>query len=251
MVRLILISILSANIAAASNLENVGAASSYDDLIKTARSLRKEAKYLETGTTLLKAEKLAREKFGDQSFQVAFVLRLRGVNMVDREDMQAAIPLLKRSLAQFEALNDGHQDEIASLQNDLAAAYYFDGNLFKAEKLYSDALASRIKLHGNNHPDVAQTLNNIAWLQKQLDKPKEAEASFKKAIEIGKAANQPRDYASFVYGLAELYLSTGQRAKGLPLLEESVKLAKAAYPVGHQEVEYYSYRLKEETQASN
>jgi len=46
----------------------------------------------------------------------------------------------------------------------LAFLYYSQGKYKEAEPLYQQALALRQKLLGDDHPDVAASLNNLALL---------------------------------------------------------------------------------------
>jgi Flp pilus assembly protein TadD len=51
--------------------------------------------------------------------------------------------------------------DIATTLNDLASATRELGDLEKAESLYRQALEQRQAILSPNHPDVAQSLNNV------------------------------------------------------------------------------------------
>ncbi|MGB2926365.1 MAG: tetratricopeptide repeat protein, partial [Limnothrix sp.] len=53
-----------------------------------------------------------------------------------------------------------------------------------AEPLYIDALQMRKELLGDRHPDVAQSLNNIAGLYYNQEKYAEAMPLFEQALDI-------------------------------------------------------------------
>ncbi|MFO0141735.1 MAG: tetratricopeptide repeat protein, partial [Aphanizomenon sp.] len=53
-----------------------------------------------------------------------------------------------------------------------------------AEPLYQQALALRQKLLGDDHPDVAQSLNNLAGLYHSQGKYNEAEPLYEQALNI-------------------------------------------------------------------
>jgi tetratricopeptide (TPR) repeat protein len=66
----------------------------------------------------------------------------------------------------------------------LALLYYFQGKYKEAEPLYQQALALRQKLLGDDHPDVATSLNNLALLYYSQGKYKEAEPLYQQALNI-------------------------------------------------------------------
>jgi tetratricopeptide (TPR) repeat protein len=66
----------------------------------------------------------------------------------------------------------------------LALLYYSQGKYKEAEPLYQQALALRQKLLGDDHPDVAQSLNNLALLYYSQGKYKEAEPLYQQALNI-------------------------------------------------------------------
>jgi tetratricopeptide (TPR) repeat protein len=66
----------------------------------------------------------------------------------------------------------------------LALLYYSQGKYKEAEPLYQQALALRQKLLGDDHPDVATSLNNLAGLYKSQGKYNEAEPLYQQALNI-------------------------------------------------------------------
>jgi tetratricopeptide (TPR) repeat protein len=66
----------------------------------------------------------------------------------------------------------------------LAGLYESQGKYKEAELLYQQALALRQKLLGDDHPDVASSLNNLAFLYKSQGKYKEAEPLYQQALNI-------------------------------------------------------------------
>ena len=66
----------------------------------------------------------------------------------------------------------------------MALLYYSQGKYNEAELLYQQALALRQKLLGNDHPDVASSLNNLALLYYSQGKYKEAEPLYQQALNI-------------------------------------------------------------------
>jgi hypothetical protein len=88
----------------------------------------------------------------------------------------------------------------------------------KAEPLYIQALLIRKKALGENHPDYAQSLNNLALLYKSTGAYDKAEPLYQQALLIRKKAlgeNHP-DYATSLNNLAGLYDSMGTYDKAEP-----------------------------------
>jgi tetratricopeptide (TPR) repeat protein len=56
----------------------------------------------------------------------------------------------------------------------LAGLYYTQGDYAKAEPLYRRSLAIREKALGLDHPDVGNSLNNLAELYRAMNRVKEA-----------------------------------------------------------------------------
>ena len=75
----------------------------------------------------------------------------------------------------------------AELRNTLGEVYYELGDLAKAEPLYREALAIRTKLYGNEHLEVAESLDNLALVLEDQNKLAEAEAMMREALRIERA----------------------------------------------------------------
>jgi tetratricopeptide (TPR) repeat protein len=54
----------------------------------------------------------------------------------------------------------------------------------EAEEVLKHALVTREQALGAKHPDVGQTLNNLALVYRDQGKPEEAEGLFKRALTI-------------------------------------------------------------------
>ena len=65
------------------------------------------------------------------------------------------------------------------------------GKLDEATPLYKESLAIRKKVFGEEHPDVAGNLNNIAILMYKQKKFSEAKLCMKQALSIWKKALGP------------------------------------------------------------
>ena len=79
------------------------------------------------------------------------------------------------------ALNPGRNLHLLLVEADLIAGRY---RYSDAEPLYQQALELRKRLLGEEHPDVAQSLNNLAGLYRNQGRYSEAEPLYQEAIII-------------------------------------------------------------------
>ncbi|MEA5535844.1 CHAT domain-containing protein [Crocosphaera sp. XPORK-15E] len=109
-----------------------------------------------------------------------------------------------------------------------AIELYQQGKYNEAIPLAEKALAIRKKVLGDNHPDTAGSLNNLAVLYYSQGRYSEAEPLYKQALAIRKAQlgdNHP-DTAQSLNNLAGLYKSQGRYAEAEPLLKEALAIRK-------------------------
>ncbi|PID48664.1 MAG: hypothetical protein CR991_10580, partial [Proteobacteria bacterium] len=66
----------------------------------------------------------------------------------------------------------------------LAALYYLMGEYTQALPLCESALATQERVLGQEHPDVAQTLNNLGIVYLGMDQYNESAAYLKRALSI-------------------------------------------------------------------
>ena len=85
--------------------------------------------------------------------------------------------------------------------------YDNQGRYAEAEPLYKRALAIREKALGPDHPDVALSLNNLAFLYDKQGRYADAEPLYKRSLAISEKALGPDhpDVATSLNNLAALY----------------------------------------------
>jgi CHAT domain-containing protein/tetratricopeptide (TPR) repeat protein len=95
---------------------------------------------------------------------------------------------------------------------------------------------------GENHPDYAQSLNNLATLRQALGEYTEAEPLFQQAIAITKrgVGVNHLHYAISLHNLAALYEALGEYAKEEPLYRSALEITKHLLGENHPE---YAGRL--------
>ncbi|MFP3295900.1 MAG: tetratricopeptide repeat protein, partial [Caldisphaera sp.] len=121
---------------------------------------------------------------------------------------------------------------------DIGNLYDFNGCYKEAEPLFKQALEIKRKIHGENHPDVALTLDNLAELYVEEGKYDEAEPLFKQALEIKRkihGENHP-DVALTLDNLAILYDGEGKYAEAEPLYKQALEIFRKIYGENHPNV---------------
>ena len=111
-------------------------------------------------------------------------------------------------------------------------------NTRKPSRSYKRSLAIREKALGPEHPDVAQSLNNLAELYRAQGKYAEAEPLYKRSLAIREKTLGPEhpDIAKSLSNLAALYYTQGKYAEGEPLLERSLGILEKALGPEHPNV---------------
>ena len=108
----------------------------------------------------------------------------------------------------------------------------------EAEGLYKRALAIREKALGANHPDVGQTLNNLALVYRAQGKYSEAEGLYKRALAIREkalGANHP-DVGQTLNNLASVYRDQGKYAEAEGLFKRALAIREQALGPSHPDV---------------
>lgn len=116
------------------------------------------------------------------------------------------------------------------LENNLGELYRHMADYARAEPVLENA----VKLAGNSLA-AASSLNNLALVQKALGKYAEAEASFKKALQIyiANGKNNHPDYTNPLNNLGELYRTMGRLQDAVYAFEEVIALRKQLLGTNH------------------
>jgi len=119
-------------------------------------------------------------------------------------------------------------------------ARYYDGQglYATAEPYYQDCLTATRTHLGDNHPDVATSLNNLAALYYSQGRYTEAEPLYLEALDLRKRLlgdNHP-DVATSLNNLAALYQSQGRYTEAEPLHLEALDLYKRLLGDNHPDV---------------
>lgn len=129
-------------------------------------------------------------------------------------------------------------EKVAYYLNQAGEAWYSAGKYSEAEPLLQRSLAIREKALGEEHPDVATSLNNLAVLYKVQDKYIEAEPLYQRSLAIlEKALGEDRpDFAVSLNNLALLYDDQGKYAEAEPLFQRSLAILEKNLGKDHPDV---------------
>ena len=103
--------------------------------------------------------------------------------------------------------------------------------------MYVEALAMVRRALPEDHPDIAQSLNNLALLHKGQRRYKEAEPVYVEALAMRRRAlpeGHP-DIALSLWNLALMYKTMKQYEKALPMVEEAHAIWLAAHGPDHED----------------
>jgi tetratricopeptide (TPR) repeat protein len=120
------------------------------------------------------------------------------------------------------------------------AGCYLDGRarFSDAEPLHQRALAIRERALGPDHPDVAESVNNLAVLYYHQGKYAEAVLLSQRALAITEKALGPEHLivATHLNNLASLYDKQGKYAVALPLLQRALAIRERTLGPEHHDV---------------
>ncbi len=163
-------------------------------------------------------------------------------------EYEEAERFLRAALEQRRALYGEQSVEVAQSMHDLGQLLRLwggeaggdgEGNVYgEAEALFRSALALRKALLGEEHVDVAETLNNLAVVLREQGKYAEAEAMFRESLALWKKSTgeESRSIATVLNNLAAAFREQGKYAEAETMLREALVLWKKSLGEEHPEV---------------
>lgn len=108
----------------------------------------------------------------------------------------------------------------------------------QAESLYRQALAMRERVLGQEHPDVAESLNDLGELYDHQGKYSEAESLYQRALAIREQALGPQDpkVAESLNNLGELYSHRGKYNEAESLYQRALAIREQVLGSQHPKV---------------
>ncbi|GAB5536271.1 MAG: hypothetical protein Rubg2KO_25200 [Rubricoccaceae bacterium] len=142
-------------------------------------------------------------------------------------DTLTSYDLLAQGVERADAL-DNQPEVQAAVFHAIGVVYERLEQHERAEALLRRALALRMETLGEAHPDVASTMNQLAWLLLKEGDYAAAEPLFRNALAIRRAAfgNDHPDVALNLNDLAGLLEDTGETAAAEPLLREALDIRR-------------------------
>jgi tetratricopeptide (TPR) repeat protein len=119
--------------------------------------------------------------------------------------------------------------------SNLASLHCKQGRYAEAEPLYRQALQLRRSLLGEEHPDVAESLNNLASLYSSQGRYAKAEPLWLQALELWRRPHREEhpDVAITLNNLAILYCDRGRYGEAETLLLQAVELWRRLHGEDH------------------
>ena len=126
----------------------------------------------------------------------------------------------------------------AAYLNAEGVAWMAAGQYADAQPPLEHALALREKVLGPEHPDVAQSLNNLAELYHAQGRYADAEPHYQRALAIQEKVLGPEhpDVATSLNNLAALYHAQGRYAEAEPLYQRALAIWEKALGPEHPDV---------------
>jgi tetratricopeptide (TPR) repeat protein len=108
----------------------------------------------------------------------------------------------------------------------LATADLNANDLVASERIYEQALEARIRLSGETHPMVSETLNNLGAVGYLRGESLRAESYYQRALNIDQRVlgKEHPDVAVDMNNLALLYVERREFTRAIPILEEAVRI---------------------------
>lgn len=124
------------------------------------------------------------------------------------------------------------------IYNSLASCYQETSEFDKAEENFKKALF--LLEQRKDSTAISRVLNNLGFLKENSGNYKAATDYYQKALNIKRRLGKPIDIANTLQNLANTYISLSQVDKALPLLNESIVIAKS---INHTRLLADGYRL--------
>jgi serine/threonine protein kinase/Tfp pilus assembly protein PilF len=165
------------------------------------------------------------------------MLTLLGRIYVRRGAYEQAVPLLDQAIA-LGRRTLGPSRELAQSLNDLGVARGERAELAAARAALEEALAMRLKVLGEEHPEVAISHSELGRTLFDLGRLGEAEAHFRAALAIRQKVLGPGDHetATSMSDLGHLLRRKGDRAGAEALFRETLAVTRTSSGPRHPDV---------------
>ena len=181
------------------------------------------------------------EARSDRSLRRELASALFNLGKLSRKLGQAgeaeAVPLLSEALAISEELYGSEGAALAPVLHELSRLHLQQSQHARAEDALGRLLAiARVK--GEEHPDVAAALVDLAFVKRKLGDDASAEALYRDALRIREKVLEPNHMATVgtLERLSETCAARGNFAEAVALLYRALPTRTAALGAGHERV---------------
>jgi len=154
-------------------------------------------------------------------------------------------PYFRQAVATYEALNI-HDENMASMLNNLAGSYRFQFMLEESQAMYERSLEMRKRVLGPEHTSVAESYNNLAMLLKDAGKFEQAEEMANRCQEIAQKhfdEDDPR-LLNYLGNLGVVRMGMSEASEGRELVARALEgLLAQGKPSGHVWVQKFRKHL--------
>src|ERR1700742_713685 len=200
--------------------------------------LAKQGRNAEAEESLRETLERQKKLYGESHPAVARTLKDLARAIADRGDINAAMPLMERSVAMQRGLrgSEPHPD-LAEALNDMGLLLYEKGDLNDAEKFYRESLAMNRRLLGTKHPEIANGLENVAMTVQDKGDLAGAEALYRQSLDMRREllGTEHPEVGRTLANLASLQYDRGETREALANMREVLEIYRKVYPKDHPE----------------
>jgi tetratricopeptide (TPR) repeat protein len=124
----------------------------------------------------------------------------------------------------------------ATFESTLGIALVGEGKLKSAAAAFRAALRLRESVLEPNHLHIAESLNNLALVNRKLHRLKDSERDYRRAIEILRAIKHRPELAAAIHNLARVRADQGRIDEAKSLIEEAIAVWQDSLGPNHDDV---------------
>ncbi len=196
-------------------------------------------------TLYRKAEKMARELYGEEHLLVSTsYLRLGGA-YVNKGDYDRALDYFNDALSIMKKILPENHIEISGVYDHIARSYYHKGEYDKALEYYRRGLEIRKAILPEKHPFIANFYSNMGVIYNDRGEYDEALEYYKKALNIREEVlpDFHVDIGSSYNNIGLVYLNKGDYEKALDYFQKSLEIWRKALSEDHPDIALSHYNI--------
>ncbi len=218
-------------------LPNPGAAAKSSLLVERGELYREQAQFVTARADFEEALALDRGRLAQANIIARDLYRL-GTLEFSSGDNKLGLDLLRQAAARLADSGIDNTTQYASIQHDIGVMLIQRGELEEAQTVLKGARVVREQLLGNQHPDVAVTLKELAGIARQQGRSDDAEHLYLAALEINEAmlGSEHPETANNLNSLAVFYRGQNDDNQALAYAQRALAGASKAYGSSHPTV---------------